>query len=62
MSFKCNIEGLVVGDSNVNNHSEAKFLGLVIDSELKFKPYIIVLGKKSHQTVMQLRSLLTSCC
>lgn len=46
VSFKCHMEGLVIGDTAVESRTSAKFLGLIIDNELRFESHIIDLGKR----------------
>ena len=40
------MEGLVVGNTTIESRPNTKFLGLVIDNELRFESHIVALGKR----------------
>lgn len=46
LGFRCHMEGLKIGDNIVQSRIETKFLGLIIDKELKFESHITGLAKK----------------
>lgn len=46
LSFRYHVGGLEIGDSTVESRVETKYLGLIIDRELKFESHITELSKK----------------
>ena len=57
MSFKCNISGICLDTGILSSLTKNKFLGIYIDSKLKFEPHINILNSKISSNCFALRVL-----